>query len=108
MSEATFALDEHLPTALARGLVRRGIEAVTFGELGRAGLPDAEQVAWAAVEEFAIVTHDDDYLAIVDDLAGIAFCRAHKHSIGGMIRAIERARQHWPDRTHWRGQVAYL
>lgn len=45
MEQIRFYLDEHIPSAVARGLRHRGVDVLTVQEAGRSGLSDPEQLA---------------------------------------------------------------
>jgi Domain of unknown function (DUF5615) len=87
-----FLVDEHIDAAVARGLRRRGLDAVTVAEAGRRGESDEDHLRWALSAGRVMVTFDDDYLVLNAQgaaHAGIAFCSDRKHGVGGLIRAIE-------------------
>ena len=70
----------------------RSIDAITVHEAGRRSASDVDHIAWALDNERVIVTHDDDYLVLaarVERHAGIAFCKADKYNLGGLLREIE-------------------
>jgi hypothetical protein len=86
-----FFLDENVHGGTAPGLRARGIDAITVQEAGRAGLPDADQLAFAAADGRVLVTHDQDYLAIHATgvpHAGIAWCHPDAYSVGQLIDAL--------------------
>jgi predicted nuclease of predicted toxin-antitoxin system len=89
--EIRFLLDEHIPSAVAVGLKQKGIDAVTVHDVGRRGMPDSEQVRFAAEEGWVLVTFDSDYLAMARDKiqhSGIVWCSERKYSIGQLVRAL--------------------
>ncbi len=53
-----FVLDEHLPNALADGLLRRGVDAVRAVDAGLAGVADPDLLAWATAAGRVLVTFD--------------------------------------------------
>lgn len=55
-----FAADENLNNDLVRALQRRrpDIDIVRVQDVGLTGAPDPEILAWAAVEDRPVVTHD--------------------------------------------------
>lgn len=60
-----FLLDEDLPPDAARIARKLGIDAVSVHEVGRTGLTDEEQLAYAVGENRVMVTrHRDDYLEL--------------------------------------------
>lgn len=76
MEEIKFYFDEHINSRVADGLLRRGINVLTVQAAGRRGLPDDEQLAFAAQQERVMVTIDSDYLVIAAQgrpHAGIAY-----------------------------------
>jgi hypothetical protein len=86
-----FFFDQHLSHDVADGLRLRGIDVLTAQQAGRCGLPDPDQLQFATSAERVIVTFDTDYLALDASgvvHAGIAWCPATKHSIGGLINAL--------------------
>jgi predicted nuclease of predicted toxin-antitoxin system len=86
-----FHLDEHVPSAVAEGLRRRGIDVTLTHELGLSGADDSVHIAFALQEERVIVTHDRDFPrwhARGVKHAGIAYCYQQKYSIGELVRAL--------------------
>jgi hypothetical protein len=83
--------DQHLPQPIVEGLRRRGIEILTAWDAGRCGLPDPDQLAFAASQRRILVTFDVDFLALHQSgtpHAGIAWCPATKYSIGELIQML--------------------
>jgi predicted nuclease of predicted toxin-antitoxin system len=90
-SAIKFYLDENIQTAVAAGLLMRGVDALTVQEAGRRGVSDLEQLQFALDEGRVLVTFDPDYLAIVAtglEHAGIAWCRSTKHTVGELINSL--------------------
>lgn len=90
MEQIRFYLDEHIPSAVAGGLRRRGIDVLTVQEAGRSGLPDPEQLSFALTERRVLVTMDSDFLILANQgalNAGIAFV-SPRSSIGEIIRGV--------------------
>ena len=86
-----FYFDQHISPDVADGLRLRGVDVLTAQDAGRCGLPDPDQLQFATAAERVIVTFDTDYLAMDANgvsHAGIAWCPATKHSIGGLINAL--------------------
>jgi hypothetical protein len=84
-------MDQHFPDPVSRALARRGVNVLTAQEADRCGLPDADQLAFAAAEGRVVVTFDPDYLALHQsevEHAGIAWCPARKYGIGELIQAL--------------------
>jgi hypothetical protein len=105
-----YYLDQHVYGAVAHGLRQHGIDVLTAQEAGRCGLADADQLAFATVEERVLVTFDPDYLALHqagNQHAGIAWCHASKHSIGELIRLLVLLHGIM-DRNTMRNHVEYL
>ncbi|MDM8532772.1 DUF5615 family PIN-like protein [Anaerolineales bacterium HSG25] len=58
-------LDEDVWVGLATALQNNGYDAISVNEIGRKGLSDEEQMAFAALEERAIITHNvGDFVSI--------------------------------------------
>jgi uncharacterized protein with PIN domain len=90
MEQIRFYLDEHIHSAVAEGLRRRGVDVLTVQEAGKAGLADREQLAFALAAERVLVTMDSDFLALAAEgisHAGIAYANPRK-SIGELIGGI--------------------
>lgn len=86
-----FLLDENMPRPVAIGLRRRGVDAVTVQELGRAGLPDPDQIAFALQEGRVLATLDTDYLVLHANgtpHAGVAYAHPARRSVGHIIAAL--------------------
>jgi predicted nuclease of predicted toxin-antitoxin system len=85
-----FYLDEHVPRAVARGVLQRGGDVVTVQEAGLRGAADAEQLAYAARVGRVIVTQDADFLALHatgTPHRGIVYA-APRLSVGEIIRGL--------------------
>src|SRR4051794_25074241 len=77
--------------AVAHGLRLHGLDVLTAQDANRCGLPDPDQLAFAAAEERVMVTFDTDYLALHQagvPHAGIAWFPATRYSIGELIRHL--------------------
>jgi hypothetical protein len=86
-----FYLDQHIPSAVARGLQRRGVDVLTAQEAGRCGYPDLEQLAFSVSQSRVMVTFDDDFLRLAGsgiEHNGIIFCAASRYSVGELIYAL--------------------
>lgn len=59
-------LDEHVAAAVALGLRLRGIAVTTTAEEGLAAATDEQQLAFAAGQGRVLVTHDADFLRLLD------------------------------------------
>jgi hypothetical protein len=87
-----FHLDEHVASAVADGLRRRGIDVTTTPEASLIGATDAEQLSYAATNHRVIFTNDLDFLRLHDrgvGHAGIAYCHRQSRSIGEIIGGLE-------------------
>jgi predicted nuclease of predicted toxin-antitoxin system len=85
-----FHLDEHVDSAVADGLRRRGIDVTTTTDAGLRGADDTDHIAFARADGQVIFSHDDDYLRLHDqgmEHAGIGYCHQQSRSIGEIIRA---------------------
>lgn len=72
-----FHLDEHMPSAIASGLRRRGIDVTTTTEVGLRSHGDEDHLAFALRESRVIVTCDEDFLRLASSgagHAGLIFC----------------------------------
>lgn len=90
MEQIRFYLDEHIPSAVAEGLRRRGVNVLTVQSAGQSGLSDPEQLSFAHQEQRVLVTMDSDLLVIASRgfvHSGIAYANS-RSSIGELIRAI--------------------
>lgn len=86
-----FHLDEHISSAIANGLKRRGIDVTTSLEAGLIGATDEQQLEFARQTGRVMVTQDDDFLRLHASgfsHAGIAYCRQGTRRIGQMLRAL--------------------
>ena len=90
MEQIEFYLDEHIHSAVAEGLRRRGVHVLTVQEAERAGLSDREQLAFALTERRVMVTMDSDFLKLsVEGVAhaGIGYANP-RTTIGELISAL--------------------
>jgi hypothetical protein len=91
MAEIRYHLDEHVPTAIAIGLRRRGIDVTTTVEAGLTSASDEAQLAFAVAERRIIVTRDPDFLILSANgamHAGIAFAPKTARSIGRIVLSL--------------------
>ncbi len=63
MAEIRYHLDEHMDTAIAVGLRRRGIDVTTTTEAGLLRASDAEQITFATAEQRVFVTRERGIVA---------------------------------------------
>jgi len=92
MEQIKFYFDEHIPQAVADGLLRRGVDVLTTRAAGRAGLPDDEQLTFATEQGRVLVTMDSDFLILAaqgDHHAGIAYAKPGSRSIGQLIQRLK-------------------
>lgn len=93
MTEIKIYADEDVNIAIVEGLKRRGIQAYSCKEVGNIGLTDEEQIRYANSKKIVILTHDADFLRIVNEKrvshSGIIFVSQNKLSVGEIIRKIE-------------------
>jgi hypothetical protein len=105
-----YLLDEDVPPAVAPELRRRGIDAISVHEVGRAGhgIPDAEQLGFAIGQQRAIVTYNRRDFQHLDRDCREAGIRHHgiiwgldamvaQWDVGGIIRAIQAIDQTYDD-----------
>jgi hypothetical protein len=78
-------MDEHVPTAVAKGLRRRGVDVVTTQDAGMLGADDDTQLIFATSQSRVIFTQDDDFLRLA--AAGIAYA-PQGTPIGAMVRGL--------------------
>ena len=86
-----FHLDEHISTSVAAGLRRRGIDVTTTAEAGLIGADDEGQLAFAALHERVLFTHDADFLRLQAGgavHAGIAYCLSGAMTVGELLRRL--------------------
>jgi len=85
--------NESVDVAIAEGLKRRGVQALSAKDTGNLGLTDKEQLNYAFKEKVTIFTHDDDFLSLVAQSErvhyGIIYAHQLRLSIGECIRRIK-------------------
>ena len=61
-----YYFDEHIKSVIAEQLERRGVDVLTAQVAGRAGIgiPDEEQLAFAASIDRMLVTEDRDFISL--------------------------------------------
>ena len=101
-----FYLDEDLAPAIAVGLRKRGLDAISAHDVGNIGLGDTEQLAVAAEQHRCLVSRNArDFRrlghAAVDQghpHAGIVLCppRMGGDNIGGIVRALMQIAGRYP------------
>lgn len=91
MDEIRFFADQHFPAAVTDGLIRRGIDVITAQSVGRCGVNDADQLAYATGQNRVVLTFDSDFLELNQqgaNHAGIVWCPATKYGIGELVRLL--------------------
>ncbi len=86
-----FHLDEHVASAIATGLRRRGVNVTTAGDAGLLGAEDETHLAFGLSQGRVVFTNDEDFLVLHDQViehAGIAYCPQQQRSIGEVIRRL--------------------
>ncbi|MBL8827471.1 MAG: DUF5615 family PIN-like protein [Planctomycetaceae bacterium] len=86
-----FHLDEHVNSAIARGLLLRGIDVSTSVGAGLLGASDQEQFVYAMGEQRVIYTNDCDFHQLARSgvhHAGIVYSPRHSASVGQVIRYL--------------------
>lgn len=64
MSSVQYYVDEHVGSAIVRGLRRRGVDVITVTEAGMRGRSDEAQLAFALQAGRVTFTQDRDFLRI--------------------------------------------
>jgi predicted nuclease of predicted toxin-antitoxin system len=82
--------------AIAEGLKRRGVEALSARDAGNLGLTDEQQLAYAQALNMVLFTHDEDFLKIAHERlvhgqphSGIIYVHSQKLGLGEMIRRLK-------------------
>ena len=86
-----FHLDKQADPDIARALRRHGVDVTTTVEAGLRSASDALQLDYARREGRVLVTHDADFLRLVNrtrDHPGVAYCEPTARSIGEIIRGL--------------------
>lgn len=88
--------DERVPVAVAAGLQRRHVAAISARDAGNLGLTDEEQFAYATLHHMVIFTHDTDFLRLAsiraesgEDHWGIVYAHQNKVTIGDCIHRLK-------------------
>jgi predicted nuclease of predicted toxin-antitoxin system len=90
VTEVRYFLDEHVATAVAKGLRRRGVDVLTVPDALTLGVSDADQLALARSHGRVFVTHDADYLRLAvgnQFHSGVVFA-TRQMPVGDLIRAV--------------------
>jgi len=86
-----FHLDEHIDSAIAEGLRKRGIVVTMPKDVGLRGAADEEHLDFACQSGRVMVTQDNDFLRLHSNNAphsGIAYCKQGTRSVGDILRAL--------------------
>jgi len=88
--EIKYHMDEHVPTAVTRGLRARGVDVVTAQESRLLAASDEEHLDQAAAEGRVIFTQDADFLRLhAKGLSHAGIVYAHQQTpIGDVIRGL--------------------
>ncbi len=87
----SFHLDEHIASAIVKGLRQRGIKVTTAAEVGLLGAEDVAHLSFAYSQGSVMVTQDQDFLrlnSIGVPHAGIAYCKFGTRTIGQMLYTL--------------------
>ena len=101
--------DEHVATAIAKGLRKRGIDVLTVSEADLLGTDEEDLLKFVHEEERVIVTQDRDFLQLADQVAnhpGLVYA-PQERSIGEMVRMLDLLFQ-VGDIEEMKGRVEYI
>lgn len=87
-----FHLDEHVSTAVAMGLRRRGVDVTTTHDAGLGGATDPVQLAYANSQGRVVFSEDADFLILAHlglEHSGIVYCQQNSRTIGEIIHGLE-------------------
>jgi hypothetical protein len=89
-------MDEHVPSAIAEGLTRRGVDVTTVQADGMDGNDDEVILERARVLGRVVFTRDEDFLALAANsqkggrhFAGVAYAHQLRVSVGRCITDLE-------------------
>lgn len=102
-------MDEHVPTAIAKGLEKRGIDVLTVLEAILLGTDDKELLAFVREEQRVIVTQDRDFLRLAareTSHPGVVFT-PQARLIGEIVRMLDLLSQ-VSDAEEMKGRVEYI
>jgi len=104
-----FCVDEHVATAVVKGLRQRGADVLTVLEAGLRGASDVEHLARAQRDGCVLFTQDDDFLRL--HAAGVAHAgivyAPQGTSVGEVIRGLMLIHQ-LLEAKDMNGHVEYL
>ena len=91
MTAIRFHLDENVPSAIADGLRRRGVDVTMPGNVGLIGAGDDAHIAFGVAQQRVIFTHDDDFLALARrgvEHFGIVYCHQQARTVGQILGGL--------------------
>ena len=105
-----FHLDQHVSSAVARGLRLRGVDVTTTHEAGLQDAMDLAHIEYALRERRVIFTQDDDFLrhhqaGVIH--AGIVYSKQGARSVGEIVRYLKLMHD-CLDEGEMAGNVEYL
>ena len=90
MSQVRYYTDEHVASAVIRGLRQRGIDVLSVPDAGMISATDESHLAFAFTQGRVIFTQDTDFLRLAASgavHAGVVYAPQHT-SIGDLIRGL--------------------
>ena len=90
MTKIRFYTDEHVPKAVTKGLIQRGIGVLTCQAVGMLGATDEEHLRYAREHGYVLFTQDSDFLILHNQglgHSGIVYAPQTK-SIGYVIQGL--------------------
>ncbi|MBC8183111.1 DUF5615 family PIN-like protein [candidate division KSB1 bacterium] len=88
--------DENVESAIAKGLRRRNIDAMSANEMNNLGLKDEQQLEYAVSIRASFFTYDNDFFKIAKDWSdsgknhfGIFYVHPLSSTIGECIRKLK-------------------
>lgn len=86
-----FYMDEHVPTAVTRGLQRRGVNVLTVQDQGTLAASDEHHLALAAEQGRVLFTQDADFLRLhAAGMRHTGIIYAHQQTPIGTIIPVEK------------------
>jgi len=105
-----YLVDEHVAKAVATGLRKRGIDAITIAEASLLGAEDEDLLAFGKEKSRVMVTQDQDFLRLAaeakGDHLGIVYAPQGR-AIGELVRLLDLLAQ-VSDAEEMRGRVEYI
>jgi predicted nuclease of predicted toxin-antitoxin system len=86
----SFYFDEHMPRAVAQGLMSRDLQVIMAIDVGMEGKSDDEHLRYATEHETVLVTRDKPFAGrtlLHTDHTGL-ICWTGEKDIGGMVRRL--------------------